>query len=96
MTLTVELSDEIANGLKSLSEKDLIFYREGLRQHATDEAQKLAAMTQEERDEYEDVCTAISESIAQFERGEYMTLNEAKERSRRDIDAGRAQDVQTQ
>lgn len=96
MTLTVELSNEVANGLKSLSEKDLRFYREGLRQHVTDEAQKLAAMTTEEREEYENICAAISGSIAQFGRGECMTLEEIKALSRREIEVERVQGMRTQ
>lgn len=87
MTLTVELPEEIANVLRLLPEKDLNFYRAGIQHHATVEAQKLARMTPEEREEYEDICAAISESVTQFERGKYMTLDEAKERSRREIAA---------
>ena len=42
-------------------------------------------VTQQERIDYEETCNAIAESLNQFERGEYMTLEEAKARSQNEI-----------
>ncbi len=91
MTLSVELSDDVARRLKQLSEADLTFYREGVTRYATVEAERFAGMTDFERREYEEIRIAIAESEAQYERGEYMTWEEARERMRREVAAERAQ-----
>ncbi len=91
MTITVELPDDIAIGMNRLPEKDKTLFYEGVRRYATSEAQRLATMTEDERREYEESCAAIAESLEQIKRGEYITLDEAMERTRQEIEAERAQ-----
>lgn len=85
MILTVEIPDDTVRRLQSFGEKDWTLYQESVQQYAAQKAERLAAMTGEERKEYKEISAAIAESEAQYERGEYMTWEEAKARSDREL-----------